>query len=268
MVNTRIGCSIIAIVKISLAFALLAGALAAQTPSPSPSPAAAKPETGLYANITTSMGPIRLKLYEKETPITVRNFVQLAQGRKAWTDPKTGRKVMRPMFNGLIFHRVLPNFMIQGGDPNGNGTGDGGIAPIADEFLPSLKFDVPGLLAMANRGLMTGTCQFFITEVPTPHLNGKHTIFGHVVSGFPLVGQIARVPADGQGMPRTPVKMVSVVIERVGPVPPNAPEGPAVAPKKAAPAKGVPAAKPAAAPVKKAPAATTAVPKKTVPAKK
>jgi peptidyl-prolyl cis-trans isomerase A (cyclophilin A) len=192
------------------------------------------------------MGPIVCILYDKESPVTVRNFIALSRGGKAWTDPKTGQKVTRALYTGTTFHRVMPGFMIQGGDPLGNGTGDGGLTPIPDEFHPTLKFDKPGRLAMANAGLGTGTCQFFITEVPTPHLDGKHTIFGQVVEGQELVTKIANVPRDSNDKPKTPVKIVSIRITREG-LPPVA----APATKKAAPAT-----KKAAAP-----AATTA-PKK------
>jgi peptidyl-prolyl cis-trans isomerase A (cyclophilin A) len=185
------------------------------------------------------------KLYELESPVTVRNFVDLALGRKAWTDPKTGARVRRPLYNGLTFHRVIPGFMIQGGDPLGNGTG--GTDVIKDEFHPSLKFDIPGRVAMANAGPNTGSCQFFITEAPTPHLNGKHTIFGQVVEGQELVGKIARAPRDSRDKPLTPVVMTKVTIERVGPVP----EGGIVL---------TPSAKPTAK--KAAPATKAAAPKK------
>src|SRR5262249_44303143 len=193
------------------------------------------------ATINTSMGPIVCVLYEKESPITVRNFSALARGAKAWTDPKTGQKVTRPLYSGTTFHRVIPGFMIQGGDPLGTGMGDGGLTPIPAEFHPSLKFDKPGRLAMANAGPRTGTCQFFITEVPTPHLDGKHTIFGQVIEGQELVTKIANVPKDGNDKPKTPVKILSVKITREGP-PPAAP--PAV--KKAAPVmkKAAPPPKP------------------------
>jgi peptidyl-prolyl cis-trans isomerase A (cyclophilin A) len=221
-------------------------------------PQEAKParENGLYATIQIAhgkepMGSIVLKLYELESPVTVRNFVDLALGRKAWTDPKTGARVRRPLYNGLTFHRVIPGFMIQGGDPLGNGTG--GTDVIKDEFHPTLKFDIPGRLAMANAGPNTGSCQFFITEVPTPHLNGKHTIFGQVVEGQELVGKIARVPRDARDKPNTPVVMTRVSIERVGPVP----EGGIVL---TPPAKPASAKKPAAAAAK--PAAPAAAPKK------
>jgi len=203
---------------------LSAGLWAAAAPQEPPAqPAAPAREPGLYATIQVShggqpMGNIVVKLYELESPITVRNFVDLARGRKAWTDPKTGARVRRPLYNGLTFHRVIPGFMIQGGDPLGNGTG--GTDVIKDEFHPTLKFDEPGRVAMANAGPNTGSCQFFITEVPTPHLNGKHTIFGQVVEGQELVGKIARVPRDRNDKPLTPVVMTRVTIERVGATPP------------------------------------------------
>lgn len=179
-------------------------------------PAAPPLEPGLYANIATSMGVIKVKLFEKESPITVKNFQDLALGRKAWADPKTGQRVTRPLYTGTIFHRVIPDFMIQGGDPTG--TGMGGTDVIPDEFHPSLSFDQPGRLAMANAGPGTGSCQFFITEVPTPHLNGRHTIFGQVVDNQELVGKIARVPKSGE-KPATPVRIVRISFQRVGPGP-------------------------------------------------
>jgi cyclophilin family peptidyl-prolyl cis-trans isomerase len=210
----------------------------AQTPSATEKaaePAKAEREPGLYATITTSQGTIVAKLFEKESPITVKNFVDLALGRKTWPDPKTGQRVKRPLYNGLTFHRVIPGFMIQGGDPQG--TGMGGTDTIPDEFDPSLSFDRPGRLGMANAGPRTGSSQFFITEVPTPHLNGKHTVFGQVVGGQDVVEKIARVPRGANDKPSTPVRIVRVSINRVGP-------GPAVS--RASPAK--PAAARAAKP--------------------
>jgi peptidyl-prolyl cis-trans isomerase A (cyclophilin A) len=196
----------------SLVFAIV---LWGQTPAgqaPAGQAAATPREDGLYAIMQTSMGQFVIKLFEQESPITVNNFVDLATGRKAWTDPKTNARVRRPLYNGLIFHRVIPGFMIQGGDPTG--TGMGGTDVIKDEFSPTLKFDVPGRLAMANAGPGTGSCQFFITEVPTPHLNGKHTIFGQVVENQELVGRIARVPRNAQDKPQTPVKIEKLSFER------------------------------------------------------
>lgn len=232
---------------------LIATAAMGQPPAAAPTaPATPAREPGLYATLQTTMGNITLKLFEKEAPITVKNFTDLALGRKAWTDPKTGQRVRRPLYNGLTFHRVIPGFMIQGGDPLGNGTGGTDVIP--DEFHPTLKFDVPGRLAMANAGPKTGSCQFFLTEVPTPHLNGQHTIFGQVIEGQDLIAKIARVPADGNNKPRTPVKILKVGIQREGPPPTGA----------------APAAKKAAPTVKKAtaPAKTTAPAKAATPAKK
>ena len=228
-------------IRKSLAALFATTALMAQVPPAAPAAPARDP--GLYATINTSMGPIVCVLYEKESPITVRNFVALARGGKPWTDPKTKTKTTRPLYSGTTFHRVIPGFMIQGGDPEGTGMGGGGLTPIPDEFTPSLKFDKPGRLAMANSGPRTGTCQFFITEAPTPHLDGLHTIFGQVVEGQDLVTKIANVPKDGNDKPKTPVKIVSIKITREGPAPAAAP-----AVKKAAPAMKKTTAAPPAKP--------------------
>jgi len=144
---------------------------------------------GLYAIFHTSKGTITCSLFEKEAPKTVANFVGLADGTKEWTDPKTGKKVKKRFYDGLIFHRVIPNFMIQGGDPEGTGRGGPGYK-FEDEFNPSLKFDKPGKLAMANSGPHTNGSQFFITHVPTPWLDNKHTIFGQVIEGQDIVDNI------------------------------------------------------------------------------
>lgn len=211
----------------------------AQEPkAPAAAPAAPEREPGLYATITTSMGPIVCRLFEKEAPLTVQNFVGLARGAKEWTDPKTGQKVKRPLYNGTIFHRVIPGFMIQGGDPLGTGTGDPGYK-FRDEFHPSLKFDQPGRLAMANSGPNTNGSQFFVTEVPTPHLNNHHTIFGQVVEGQELVKKIANVPTAGE-KPRTPVVLQSIRIQRFPLAAPAKKEG-TPAKKEGAPAKKAPA---------------------------
>ena len=196
-------------------------------------------QPGTYAIFNTSEGPVVCRLFEKEAPKTVANFIDLAEGKREWTHPVSRKKSKDRLYDGTIFHRVIPDFMIQGGDPMGTGMGDGGLTPIPDEFSPSLTFDKPGRLAMANAGPKTGTCQFFITEVPVPHLNGKHTIFGQVVDGQDLVTKIANVPKDANNKPNTPVKIVSIKITREGP----APAAPAAA-KKAAPAvkKAAPAA--------------------------
>jgi peptidyl-prolyl cis-trans isomerase A (cyclophilin A) len=238
---------------------LCAALAAAQTQSPAPAAAkpaaaataaAAKParEAGLYGTIQTSMGPIVVKLHEKEAPITVKNFIDLQKGRKAWTDPKTGQKVRRPLFTGTTFHRVIPQFMIQAGDPAGNGTGNIGFT-IPDEFVPALNFHRPGVLAMANTGAPhSGASQFFITVVATPFLNGKHTIFGQVVEGQEVADKIVAVPRDRNDKPRTPVIIRTITFERVGPAPANDPLGPArPAVRRAAPAKPGAARRPAAA---------------------
>jgi peptidyl-prolyl cis-trans isomerase A (cyclophilin A) len=163
----------------------------------------ANPSTGipqgkgdLYAIFQTSQGNITVRLFEKDAPETVANFVGLATGAKEWTDPRTGKKTHDKLYDGTVFHRVIPQFMIQGGDPLGTGTGDPGYR-FKDEFQSGHKFDKPGLLAMANAGPNTNGSQFFITEVPTPHLNNRHTIFGEVVKGFELVPKIARA-GNGQ----------------------------------------------------------------------
>ncbi len=148
----------------------------------------------IYATFKTSMGDIVVKLLPARAPKTVENFLGLAEGTREWTDPRSGQKVKKPLYDGTMFHRVIPDFMIQGGDPLGNGTGGPGYR-FADEIGPDNKFDRPGLLAMANAGPNTNGSQFFITEVPTPHLNKGHTIFGETVKGLELVGKIARAGA-------------------------------------------------------------------------
>ena len=198
----------------------LAAATSAQTPPAAPGPR----EAGLYATINTTQGAITVRLFEKEAPLTVKNFVGLAHGTKAWKDPKTGKMIKRPLYNGAIFHRVVPNFMIQGGDPTGTGEGDPGFT-IPDELPPGLKFDLAGRVAMANVGPHTGNCQFFITETPTPHLNGLYTIFGQVVEGQDLVTKIAHAPAVKE-RPITPVRITSVVIKKEGPPAPGAAKKP------------------------------------------
>jgi peptidyl-prolyl cis-trans isomerase A (cyclophilin A) len=145
----------------------------------------------IYATFKTTMGDIVVKLLPDKAPKTVENFVGLAEGTKKWSDPRSGMPSSKPLYDGTVFHRVIPDFMIQGGDPEGTGMGGPGYK-FADEIGPDNKFDKPGLLAMANAGPNTNGSQFFITEVPTPHLNKGHTIFGEVVKGFELVPKIAR----------------------------------------------------------------------------
>jgi peptidyl-prolyl cis-trans isomerase A (cyclophilin A) len=237
-----------------LAAAAVAGAqdpkAAEKKAAPAPPAPAPEREPGLYATINTSMGAIVCKLFEKEAPLTVQNFVGLARGTKAWTDPRTGQQVKgRSLYAGTIFHRVISNFMIQGGDPLGNGMGDPGYR-FKDEFHPSLKFDQPGRLAMANSGPNTNGSQFFITEVPTPHLNGLHTIFGQVVEGQELVTKIVNVPKDSNDKPRTPVVIKSIRIQRF-PLAPPAPAKKTAAPAAKTGATAPAAKKPAAPAVKK-----------------
>ncbi len=145
----------------------------------------------LWATFKTTMGDIVVQLFPKDAPKTVENFVGLATGEKEWTDPRNGKKSNAKLYDGTIFHRVIPDFMIQGGDPLGQGTGGPGYK-FEDEFKSGRSFKKPGLLAMANAGPNTNGSQFFITEVPTGWLDNKHTIFGEVVSGFDLVPKITR----------------------------------------------------------------------------
>jgi len=162
----------------------------------------------------TTAGDLTCELFPKQAPKTVENFIGLATGTKDWTDPDTRQKKHGvPLYNGTIFHRVIPNFMIQGGDPLGNGQGGPGYS-FEDEFSPDLKFDVPGRLAMANSGPATNGSQFFITEVPTPHLDGRHTIFGQCSpESVDLVMQIARKAADPRdNRPYDPVKINNIEI--------------------------------------------------------
>lgn len=164
------------------------------------------------AVISTSAGVFRCVLFKKEAPLTVANFIGLAKGTKDWTDPSTGfPKHHVPLYTATIFHRVIPEFMIQGGDPLGTGMGDPGYK-FKDEFSDDLLFDRPGRLAMANSGRNTNGSQFFITEVPTPHLNGKHTIFGQC-DNIDLVKQIARAPRNGDDRPNNPVSITSIHFE-------------------------------------------------------
>ena len=149
------------------------------------------PPQEMYATFQTSMGSIVVKLFPDLAPKTVENFVTLAEGTKEWTHPATGQKAKKPLYDGTLFHRVIPDFMIQGGDPLGKGTGGPGYK-FGDEIHAKNHFDRPGLLAMANSGPNTNGSQFFITEVETPHLDAKHTIFGEAVKGGDLVAKIAR----------------------------------------------------------------------------
>jgi peptidyl-prolyl cis-trans isomerase A (cyclophilin A) len=192
------------------------------------SPGAATPKTaieptGPLAVFDTTMGRLTCRLYDKQVPVTTTNFIGLATGTKDWTDPVTGQKVHgKPYYDGTTFHRVIPEFMIQGGDRRGDGTGDAGYS-IDDEIVPGLNFDVPGRLAMANSGPNTDSTQFFITEVPYPDLDGKYTIFGQCDTHTVLMSAtIARVDRDAKDKPLTPVTLNKLTIVRSGdPMPPR-----------------------------------------------
>lgn len=193
--------------------ALAVPALAQQKSEPAAKAAASAEPTAVF---DTSMGTLRCKLFPKEAPKTVANFIGLAEGTKDWRNPANGKAEHGvPLYSGTIFHRVIPDFMIQGGDPTGTGMGDPGYR-FADEIAPGLAFDRPGRLAMANSGPNTNGSQFFITEVPTPWLNGKHTIFGQCDdASVSLVKKIARVPADPRNnKPTTPVTLKKITIEK------------------------------------------------------
>jgi peptidyl-prolyl cis-trans isomerase A (cyclophilin A) len=166
------------------------------------------------ATFDTSEGTFKVKLFDDKAPNTVANFVGLAEGTKEWTDPKTGQKVKKPFYDGLIFHRVIDGFMIQGGCPMGNGMGGPGYK-FADEFGPGLRHDRPALLSMANAGPNTNGSQFFVTLAPTPHLDNRHSVFGEVVEGLDVVQKIGGVATGRQDRPVTPVVMNKVTIDRV-----------------------------------------------------
>ena len=188
----------------------------------SQAPAAVEP-TGPTAVLDTSMGRVTCRLYDKQAPQTVANFIGLAEGTKDWSDPTTHEKEHnKPLYDGTTFHRVIPGFMAQGGDPMGNGMGDPGYY-IADEIDPSLMFDLPGRLAMANSGPNTDGSQFFITEEIQPSLNGHYTIFGQCdPSSVLVVKSITRVERDPRDKPLTPVVLKKVTIVAVGqPLPPK-----------------------------------------------
>ena len=172
--------------------------------SPAPGP--------LTAKIDTTLGAFTCELYDKQAPVTVANFVGLARGLRPWKDPKSGKWVKKPFYDGLIFHRVIPGFMIQGGDPLGTGTGNPGYR-FEDEFSPDLKFDKPALLAMANAGPATNGSQFFITEGTPEHLTGRHTIFGHC-DPLSLVTKITGVERGPRDKPITDVVIKKVTISR------------------------------------------------------
>jgi peptidyl-prolyl cis-trans isomerase A (cyclophilin A) len=182
-------------------------------------PSAAKYGPGIYAHFTTTNGNFIVKFFDKDAPATVANFVGLAEGKKAWTDPRTGRQIRRPYYRNVIFHRVIPNFMIQGGDPEGTGMGGPGYT-FDDEISANHKHNKPGIVSMANRGPNTNGGQFFITVAPYPSLDGKYSIFGEVVEGLDNVIAISKVPTSGPrgepaNKPKKDVVINNVRIERV-----------------------------------------------------
>jgi peptidyl-prolyl cis-trans isomerase A (cyclophilin A) len=167
----------------------------------------------LTATLTTTQGTVTVRLFPDHAPKTVRNFVELAEGGREWTDPRTGATTKDKLYDGTILPRVITGFMIQGGDPLGTGTGGPGYK-FADEIHPDLRFDRPYLLAMANAGPGTNGSQFFITTVPTPWLSGKHTIFGEVINGADVVEEISRVQTVPGDRPAQDVVLQSVTIQR------------------------------------------------------
>ena len=173
-------------------------------------------QPGTYAVFNTSEGTIVCRLFEKDAPKTVENFTNLAEGKREWTHPSTGKKSSDRLYDGTIFHRVIPNFMIQGGDPSGTGRGSPGYR-FADEFQSGRKFDKKGILAMANSGPNSNGSQFFITTATPHHLDGRHTIFGEVISGYPVVEGISEVKTMMGNRPTDPVTLISVTVSDKAP---------------------------------------------------
>jgi peptidyl-prolyl cis-trans isomerase A (cyclophilin A) len=170
----------------------------------------------LYATLSTTQGDIVIRFFSKDAPKTVANFVGLATGEREFVDPKTGQKTKRPYYDGLVFHRVIPDFMIQGGDPEGTGRGGPGYS-FEDEFQSGRGFDKVGLLAMANRGPATNGSQFFITTSMPNYLNGRHTIFGEVIQGYDNVLKLGQVPRGAMDRPTVDQKIIKVVISEKAP---------------------------------------------------
>ena len=166
-----------------------------------------------FATFKTSEGDFKARLHDDKAPNTVANFTGLAEGTKEWTDPKTREQVKRPFYDGLIFHRVIDGFMLQGGCPMGNGMGGPGYQ-FADEFGPGLRHDRPGLLSMANAGPNTNGSQFFVTLAPTPWLDNKHAIFGEVVEGMDVVRKIGKLQTGRNDRPVQDVRIDAVAIHR------------------------------------------------------
>ena len=189
---------------------------AAPAAAATPSISAAKYGPGVYAVFTTTKGNFIARLFDKDAPRTVENFIGLAEGKKPWKDARTGRMVRRPYYNNVLFHRVIPNFMIQGGDPEGTGMGGPGFE-FPDEISPNHRHDKPGILSMANRGPNTNGGQFFVTVAPYPSLDGHYSIFGEIVEGQDVVDGISKVPRRmNDNRPLTPVTINRVTVQRVG----------------------------------------------------
>ena len=167
----------------------------------------------VYAHFETTLGNFTAELFDDKAPKTVANFAGLADGTKEWKHPKTGEKHTKPFYDGIVFHRVIEGFVLQGGDPLGQGHGGPGYQ-FADEFHPTLRHDGAGVLSMANAGPNTNGSQFFVTLAATPHLDRRHSVFGKVTSGLDVVDTIGRVPTDANDRPITPVVMKRVWIER------------------------------------------------------
>ena len=168
---------------------------------------------GTYAQFATSEGNFTVRLFDQEAPKTVENFVGLAEGTKQWTDPRSSQKVTKPYYDGVIFHRVIDGFMIQSGDPLGQGIGGPGFN-FNDEFHPKLRHSKAGILSMANRGPNTNGGQFFITLGPTPHLDDRHSVFGEVTEGMDVVRKIGSTQTGTQDRPLKPIVIQTVKIER------------------------------------------------------
>ena len=168
---------------------------------------------GVYAQFVTSEGNFTVRLFDQEAPKTVENFVGLAEGTKQWMDPRTNQKVTKPYYDGVIFHRVIDGFMVQSGDPLGQGIGGPGYN-FNDEFHPTLRHSKAGILSMANRGPNTNGGQFFITLGPTPHLDDRHSIFGEVTEGMDVVRRIGSTRTGAQDRPLKDIVIQTVKIER------------------------------------------------------
>jgi peptidyl-prolyl cis-trans isomerase A (cyclophilin A) len=222
---------------LALSALLLAASLASAQPPAAPAAKGSgkwtqRVATGkdVWATLQTSEGDIVVRLFSKAAPQTVASFVGVASGEKEWRHPVTGAVSRAPLYEGVIFHRVIPGFMIQGGDPAGTGSGNPGFY-VPDEFQSGRRFDRQGLLAMANAGPNTGGSQFFITVAPTPHLTNHHTLFGEVVAGYENVVKISEVPSARGNRPVTPVTIKKVVLSDKAP---KAAKATASRPKKAA----------------------------------